>query len=59
MGKLIRFPMHRIRGHHRLAAAHVFGAFSDLEAIERAQLKLLAACISCTLLCLAALQLAL
>jgi hypothetical protein len=41
MGKLIHFPVARLRS-HRAAAVSVFHAFGELESLERQQLKLIA-----------------
>lgn len=58
MGKLIQFPVSRVRRHpHRQAAAELFGAFGELQLVERAQLKLLAVCCAATLMLATALQL--
>lgn len=51
MGKLIQFPIGRLRN-RRLAHADVFSAFGELETLERAQLKMMAACASIALLCM-------
>jgi len=60
MGKLIQFPIDRLRTRRRrLAAAGVFSAFGELETLERHQLKVMAGYASVALLCLFALQLAL
>jgi hypothetical protein len=57
MGKVIRFPVARTRRHQRHAAV-TFEAFGEMQAVERAQLKLLAACTACVAALMAALQLA-
>ncbi len=58
MGKLIQFPIARLRS-RRLAGTQVFGAFGELETLEREQLRLMTACAGVALLCLLALQLTL
>ena len=58
MGKLIQFPIDRLRS-RRYAAASVFSAFGELETLERSQLRMMTACAGVALLCLFALQLAL
>lgn len=55
MGKLIQFPIARIRARR---AAAVFGDFGDLASLERAQLKLFGACASGAVALSALLQLA-
>jgi hypothetical protein len=57
MGKLIQFPIGRPRS-RRSATAGVFGAFGELEVLERAQLKLITGCAGLALLATFALQLA-
>jgi len=54
MGKIIHFPVARRR---RQVAAWVFADFGELELLERAQLKLFAACAASAVLLTAALQL--
>jgi hypothetical protein len=56
MGKLIQFPIARF-GNRRVAAAGVFTAFGELEALERGQLKLVSGCAGLALLVTLALQL--
>jgi hypothetical protein len=56
MGKLIQFPASRTRRHRQLVADR-FGAFGELRAVERAQLKFLAVCCAATVMLTAALQL--
>jgi hypothetical protein len=58
MGKLIQFPIDRLRS-RRYAAAHVFSAFGELEALERGQLRLVTASAAVALVFAVALQLAL
>jgi hypothetical protein len=58
MGKLIAFPRARIVGKRTLPLGS-FQAFNELELLERAELKLVAACCSGALLLTAALQLTL
>ena len=55
MGKLIQFPVARLQRHKRHAAM-VFEAFGEMQSVERAQLKLLAACTACAAAMVAALQ---
>jgi hypothetical protein len=57
MGKLIQFPIARTRRRQRHTAL-AFEAFGELQSVERAQLKLFAACAGCAALLIAALQLA-
>jgi hypothetical protein len=57
MGKLIQFPIGRPRS-RRSAPVGVFGAFGELEVLERAQLKLVAGCAGLALLGAFALQVA-
>ena len=54
MGKIIQFPLARIR---RRRAAGVFADFGELALLERAQLKLLGACTGGAVMLTAALQL--
>lgn len=56
MGKLVQFPVSRIR-RPRHVAAERFGAFGELRSVERAQLKFLAVCCAATVMLTAALQL--
>jgi len=56
MGKIIHFPVARVR-RRRQVAAQVFADFGELELLERAQLKLFAACAASAVLLTAALQL--
>jgi hypothetical protein len=58
MGKLIRFPIDRLRS-RRYAAAKVFSAFGELETLERGQLRLVTGCAGVALLIGLVLQLAL
>ena len=58
MGKLIRFPAARSRRMRRPAAG-AFAAFGELELMERAQLKLMSACMAGATVVMAAVQLAL
>lgn len=55
MGKLIQFPIARIRARRAVA---VFGDFGDLASLERAQLKLFTACAGTAVALSALLQLA-
>lgn len=57
MGKIIQFPVARLPRPARHAALP-FDAFNELKAVERAQLKLLAACTAAAGLLIATLQLA-
>ena len=57
MGKVIQFPVARVRRRQRHAAL-AFEAFGELQAVERAQLKLLAICTAGAALLMLALQLA-
>lgn len=57
MGKIIQFPLARIP-QRRSSRAAVFTAFGEMESLERAQLKLFAACAACAVLLTAAFQLA-
>ena len=57
MGRLIHFPIERVRG-RRYGAAPFFTAFGELDTIERAQLKLFGACVCSALLFTLGLQLA-
>jgi len=57
MGKIIQFPVARTRRGQRHAAL-AFDAFGELQSVERAQLKLLAACTAGAALLMLALQLA-
>ncbi len=57
MGKLIQFPIKRLRS-RRCVAVGVFGAFGELETLERGQLKLVTGCAGVALLFGLALQLA-
>ena len=56
MGKLIQFPAARVR-RPRPVVADRFGAFGELRAVERAQVKFLAVCCAATVMLMAALQL--
>jgi hypothetical protein len=58
MGKLIQFPIDRLR-RRRSAAANVFRAFGELETQEREQLRMLTGYAGVALLCMVALQLVL
>ena len=58
MGKLIQFPIDRLRS-RRNAATSVFSAFGELETLEREQLRMMTGYAGVALLCLVALQLAL
>lgn len=57
MGKIIQFPIARIR-QRRQPARTAFLAFGELQLVERAQLKLLGACLISATLLTALLQLA-
>ena len=54
MGKLIQFPIARLRARRATA---VFADFGELALIERAQLRLFAACASAAVVLTALLQL--
>lgn len=56
MGKLIQFPVSRVR-RSRHSTGGLFGAFSELQLEERAQLRLITACALGALALMAALQL--
>lgn len=56
MGKLIQFPVSRVRRSRHVALPR-FGAFGELRAVERAQLKFLAVCCAAAVMLTAALQL--
>jgi hypothetical protein len=56
MGKIIQFPVARVR--RRRLALGVFADFGELALVERAQLKLLAACAASAVVLTVALQLA-
>jgi hypothetical protein len=57
MGKLIRFPIDRLQHRsRRLASARVFGAFGELETLERHQLKVMTGYAGLALLCMFVLQ---
>jgi hypothetical protein len=56
MGKIIQFPRARIR-RRRQVAGWVFADFGELALLERAQLKLFAACATYAVLLTAALHL--
>jgi hypothetical protein len=58
MGKIIEFPVARGQRRQRHVAL-TFEAFGEMQSVERAQLKLFAACAGCAALLTAALQLAL
>lgn len=58
MGKLIQFPIDRLRN-RRPASAAVFSAFGELETLERQQLRMMAGYAGVALLCMFALQLVL
>jgi hypothetical protein len=57
MGKLIQFPVARVRRRQRHAAL-AFEAFGEMQSVERAQFKLFAVCMAGAGLLMAALQLA-
>lgn len=57
MGKIIQFPVARMQRRQQHAAL-AFDAFGEMQSVERAQLKLFAACAACAGVLLAALQLA-
>lgn len=58
MGNLIQFPIARLRS-RRLAHASVFGAFGELETVERGRLWMMTACAGVALLCMCVLHIAL
>jgi len=58
MGKLIQFPIDRLRS-RRHTAASVFSAFGELDTLERGQLRMMTACAGVAVLCMFVLQLVL
>jgi hypothetical protein len=60
MGKLIQFPIDRLRNRgRRLATADVFSAFGELETHERHQLRVMSGYACVALLCMFVLHLVL